>query len=112
MQETVDASLFHASRTKRQNHAFRNHFPTPPLSGGRRKMMENNEVHSNIARTVLSASLDEKKRNHEKLEKSTNFGDLVKNGGRHPSDDVETIQMLRSRVLGTKISLFSVNFRF
>ena len=39
-----------------------------------------------------------------------NFEDLVNNGGRHPSDDVETIQTLRSRVLATKISLCSVHF--
>ena len=40
------------------------------------------------------------------------FGDLVNNGGRHPSDDVETIYTMRSRVLGTKISLCSVHFSF
>ena len=46
----------------------------------------------------------------EKHEKLMNFEDLVNNGGRHPSDDVETIQTLRSRVLATKISLCSVHF--
>ena len=49
---------------------------------------------------------------HEKHETSMNFRDLVKNGGRHPSDDVETIQTLRSRVLATKIYLCSVHFSF
>ena len=34
------------------------------------------------------------------------------NGGRHRSDDVETIQTLRFRVLGTKISLFLISFLF
>ena len=46
----------------------------------------------------------------ETLEKLMNFEDLVNNGGRHPSDDIETIQTLRFRVLATEISLCSLHF--